>query len=221
MKKSLLLITLPFMFFITLSAQITQEHADLIILGHLPNDTSAYTLYAKDTVQPNYVVLTATNEKLKLNYPCLVYYVSFTGETDGKYLIVKESNGNVLEVNAKNDEGPDDLEEWREVPNIPHSVWKCTKVQDGYGQVFYLFIELSFYPSIGKLIIKSDEEISWSGVYDYYLDEIDRLYLTPDIFSGLAWYIIFQNPEDEMILTQGMMLSTKFYFICLTEFNDI
>jgi hypothetical protein len=47
--------------------------------------------------------------------------VNFTEETNGKYLIVKESNGNILEANVKNDEGPEDLEGWRIVPpkNIP------------------------------------------------------------------------------------------------------
>ena len=98
MKKPLLLIILSFLFCFSLSAQTIQEQADSIIFEHLLKDTSVYTLYAKDTVQPNYVVLTTANEKLKLNYPCWVYYVSFTGETESKYLIVKESNGNTVSL---------------------------------------------------------------------------------------------------------------------------
>jgi len=85
-----------------LSAQTTQAEADSIVIDHLANQPSGFTIYAKEDVQTNFVVLTATNEKLKLNYPCWVYYVNFTDETNSKYLIVKESNGNVLEVNAWN-----------------------------------------------------------------------------------------------------------------------
>jgi len=120
--KKLLLFALPLLFCFTLSAQITQEEADDIVREHLIAATGDFTVYAKEDVQTNFVVLTATNEKLKLNYPCWVYYVNFTDETNSKYLIVKESNGNVLEVNAWNDEGPDGLEDWRAVVIYPMEV---------------------------------------------------------------------------------------------------
>jgi hypothetical protein len=75
--------------------------------------TIPFTLYAHEDVQTGFEVLTSTGEKLKLAYSCWVYYVNFTEETNGKYLIVKESNGSVLEINTKNDEGPKDLVVWR------------------------------------------------------------------------------------------------------------
>ena len=232
MKKIFLLITLPFMFFITLSAQITQEHADLIILGHLPNDTSAYTLYAKDTVQPNYVVLTAANEKLKLNYPCWVYYVSFTGETESKYLIVKESNGNVLEVNAKNDEGPEDLEDWRGVPFLQYSLWECT----GKYYSFDYFIEMKVFPSMSKLIIRTVPTVlpglhTMHGTYPYALDYmiIDNImYYLSDTGQFFAMWTINYISQNEIILVcfesgfnPPVFAIKSYHFICQTEFCEI
>ena len=97
----------------TLSAQITQDQADEIIIERLSNETKPYCIYAQKEVQTEFEITTSNGETIELDYPTWVYYVSFTDETNGKYLIVKESNGNVLEVNTKNDAGPDDLENWR------------------------------------------------------------------------------------------------------------
>ena len=122
MKKITLSLLFLFICATSLYAQITQEQADKIVQERMINETRPFTLYAEDIVQTDYTVLTSANEKLTLNYTCRVYYAKFTEETTGKYLIVKESNGNVLEVNAKNDEGPEDLEEWREVVSYPIEV---------------------------------------------------------------------------------------------------
>jgi hypothetical protein len=77
------------------------------------NVTNEFTLYAKVEMQTAFEITTATGEILELDYPCWVYYADFTDNTNNKYLMVKESNGNLLEINAKNDEGPDNLEDWK------------------------------------------------------------------------------------------------------------
>ena len=225
MKK----ITLSFLFLFIcnafLYAQVTQEQADTIVQERMINETRPFTLYAEDIVQTDYTVLTSANEKIKLNYTCRVYYANFTEETTGKYLIVKESNGNVLEVNAKNDEGPEDLEDWRVVPNIPHSVWKCIKAHswDPFPPS-YPVLDLSFYPSLGKLIVVSDitnsDGTPWTGIYDYFIDESGILYWIPDIFLGSKWRIFYKS-DTEMRLLFGNMNPLSFYFVCLTEFNEI
>jgi hypothetical protein len=69
-------------------------------------------------VQTGFEVITSTGETLELDYPVWVYYVSYTEAAIGKYLIVKESNGNLLEINPKNDVVPNDLEDWRMVISI-------------------------------------------------------------------------------------------------------
>ena len=116
MKKILLSLVVPLVFMTTLSAQISQEQADEIIIERLSDETKPYCLYAQKEVQTEFEITTATGEVLELGYSAWVYYVSYTGEANGKYLVVKESNGNLLDVNAKNDADPDGLEEWRAAP---------------------------------------------------------------------------------------------------------
>jgi len=49
-------------------------------------------------------------------------------------LIVNESNGNLLEINAKNDAGPEDFWEWRiitiEIPSLVNTKWKLVGIVD-------------------------------------------------------------------------------------------
>ncbi|MDR2972185.1 MAG: hypothetical protein LBU83_09690 [Bacteroidales bacterium] len=113
MKKIFLLMVVPLVCMATLSAQISQKEADSIVQQRLESETKPYCVYAKEDVQTGFEMITSTGESLELDYPAWVYYVSYAGETVGKYLIVKESSGNLLEMNTKNDVGPGDLTEWR------------------------------------------------------------------------------------------------------------
>jgi hypothetical protein len=116
MKKLLLSLMAPFVLCSTLSAQITQEQADNIVRERMSGETKPYILYAKEEVQPaGYAITTAIGELLELDYPLWVYYVSYIVEyTNGKYLIVKEDNGNLLEVNTKYGLISEDLIGWTE-----------------------------------------------------------------------------------------------------------
>ena len=115
MKKIFLLLAASLICLTTISAQVSQEDADQIVIERLSNETSDFIIYAKDGVQTAFEVITASGETLELSYPCWVYYVNFTDEANGKYLIVKESNGNLLEIKAKNDDGLEGVESWRVV----------------------------------------------------------------------------------------------------------
>jgi hypothetical protein len=115
MKKIFLSMVVPLVCMATLSAQISQKEADNIVQQRLESETKPWTVYAKEDVQTGFEMITSTGESLELDYPAWVYYVSYAGETNGKYLIVKESNGNLLEINTKNDVGPDNLTEWKAV----------------------------------------------------------------------------------------------------------
>ena len=118
MKKICILIALPFMCCIALSAQITQEQADKIVLEHLSQESVPYALFAKEDVQENMIITTITGEILELDYPCWVYYImlylSDSHRYSGYYLIVKEANGNVLEIKPTRHVVPR-LAEWRNV----------------------------------------------------------------------------------------------------------
>ena len=109
--------TLSILFFATcalsLSAQVTQSQADSIALHRMSSDTRAYTLYANAILQQEgYTITTSLGEVFELDYPCWVYYVHYTEETTHKYLVVKNNTGNLLEMNVRNDEGPEDLNWW-------------------------------------------------------------------------------------------------------------
>jgi len=205
MKKIFLLLAASLICLTTISAQVSQEEADQIVIDRMSDETSDFTIYAKDGVQTTFEVITATGETLELNYPCWVYYVNFADETNGKYLIVKESNGNLLEVNAKND----GLEGWRTVPNINHSVWLCKEFD----------FEWSFYPTINVLKSSSELNPNWSFTTNYYIID-NRLYM--EIFSGNC-FIIEYISENEIKLQDCFQFDivVPLIFICQTEFNEI
>jgi hypothetical protein len=116
MKKLILSLVAPFLLLSALSAQITQQEADEIVKERLDSEINIYAVYAKEDLHTERTTIaTATGETLELDYSCWVYYVSYGENAPGKYLIVKESSGNLLEINAKNDTGPNDLAEWRAV----------------------------------------------------------------------------------------------------------
>jgi len=115
MKKALLLFPLLLVLFFTLPAQITHDEADSIVIERI-NSIAPHCdiLYAKEELQTNGITITtSTEEELELDYSCWIYYTSYAG--NNKYLIVKESNGNLLEINTTNDEGLEDLAIWRVV----------------------------------------------------------------------------------------------------------
>jgi hypothetical protein len=131
MKKIFLLLLAPLVLFSTLSAQITQKEADDIVKTRLDGETKPYTVYAKKEMQSErFTVITSAGEVLELGYSCWVYYVNYAGEVNGKYLIVKENNGNLLEVNTKKDGGPNDLAEWREIVILQGITWKLIAFVD-------------------------------------------------------------------------------------------
>ena len=118
MKKILLSLVAPFIAF-ALSAEgigtTSHEEADAIVLERLSQETRPYTLHVTKELQKDMLITSSAGELLELNYWCWVYYVSYTDTNQGCYLIVKEANGNLLEVDAKSGAEPEDLAEWSEV----------------------------------------------------------------------------------------------------------
>ena len=113
MKNIILIIVAPFVFLTALTAQITQQQADSIVMEHLSSETRDYSLYTKEGIQMGITITTSAGEALELDYSCWTYYANINF---GCYLIVKESNGNLLEINPKSSAKPDDLAEWRILP---------------------------------------------------------------------------------------------------------
>ena len=181
MKNPIFLLFVPLMFFLTLSAQVTQEQADQIVIERMSNDAPFYILYAKADVQTGFEITTATGEILELDYSCWVYYVNFIGTANGKYLIVKENTGNVLEVNTKNDGGPDDLENWRIVIAYPIDIPFTEYLEDSYWEWKHLKEEIR--------IINNSHEL------EVFLDSIDR---------HIQDYPVIDFENYSLILATGM-----------------
>jgi len=139
--------------FACLSAQadlIKQEAADNIVLERMSQETQQYTIYAQDKVQEKITITSIDGEVLEVNYKFWCYYVSYTDNV-GKYLLVKESNGNLMEVNVKGDAKPDDLEAWRRVE-------KNVATGTIIGVFSHCFV---------SLIVQVDEKYSIGTTYEY------------------------------------------------------
>ena len=97
----------------------TRIKADEIVLEYMSRELRQYGIYAQENIQTEgSTITTSTGEILELDYSCWVYYIRYSDDASGFYLIVKDSNGNLLKINATNDVGPEDLETWRRVDLI-------------------------------------------------------------------------------------------------------
>jgi len=195
MKKILLLITLPFVFILTLTAQITIEQADEIVIIYMKDEIKPHNIFAKEEVQiDGFTVVTSTGEELELDYSCFVYYVKYNKETNGKYLAVKANNGNILEVNTKKDGGPDDLDSWRDL--------ECEK------GLFYYYRDEKFF--IDSLLLND-----WLIIGFKKQTEVEKLinYINQtDLFNPVETYHYFLYTQDDFY--NILFVNTKIEYTC-------
>ena len=191
MKKILLLIVLPFTFLSVLSAQITQEQADEIVLERISQRMiPPYTIYAKKNLQDGIGIVTSANETLDLDYWCWIYfYYSNANNAVGHYLIVNGNNGNVLEINAKSDGAPRDLDTWR-VVNAGFELGQLEKILDGYAAYTFDFDSkgnawiatqkglVCYNYNTNETTVYNSENSAFSGsVYDIAVDKNDNVWI--------------------------------------------
>ena len=215
MKKLFLLPIASLVYMTTLSAQISQEQADGIVIERLSNETKPYCVYAKEDVQTNFEVTTATDETLELSYPAWVYYVSYSGETSGKYLIVKENNGNLLEINTKNDEGPDDLENWRIVVEDEYPI-EIPFEEYSLEGTFCKWINLNYPLEDGELIIinSAEELINYVSCTEGSYPKIDFSQYTLLLASGYTY-----SCPVEVIVKDFLLLTPFEYQLDINVFS--
>ena len=114
-----LVISILLLFATSLSAQITREQADAVVLEHIQKEVFLpYLLYVNVNI-PSVAGITLTThneENMKVKYACWAYYLNENPEVSEsarhRYLFVKENDGNLLEVITYNDLGPADLTQW-------------------------------------------------------------------------------------------------------------
>ena len=157
--KKVLLFIVALVFLSALSAQTTQEQADAIVWECLNKEIQVCTMYAKEDVQEEMIITSSAEELLELDYACWVYYIRYAGNDQGRYLIVNESNGNLLEVNAKSGAEPEDLAEWRVVAKeIPFTEYSLDeKIPPSCCWIKYLYNIFPFRSEI--VIINSNEKL--------------------------------------------------------------
>ena len=115
MNRIILLLVAPFIFFTAQANTVTQEEANNIVLERLSQETRPYIVYTKDGAQQKMTVTSVNGEVLEVNYKFWVYYINYINS--GSYIFVKESNGNLLEVNVSSNATPKDLKDWKEIYN--------------------------------------------------------------------------------------------------------
>ena len=106
----------------SLSAQVTREQADEIVLNHLQNDAvqSEFLYVNVSTPAAEGISITTSNEEtFQAKYACWAYYLNENEQSQCRYLFVKEDNGNLLEVIANGDVGQSDLTQWKSMDEDP------------------------------------------------------------------------------------------------------
>ena len=176
MKKIILFIAAIFVSFSTFS-QITQIESDSIVLQHISKETKLHAIFAQKGTQAKFAITTSQEETLKLDYSCWVYYVSYIEQANANhYLIVKESNGSILQVNTKNDAISNDSTDWRIVKTveIPFTEYildsnSCQWTNLNYGNDTILLInsneELENYITCGNYPVIDFNQYSLLLVY--------------------------------------------------------
>ena len=241
MKKIILLIITPLIFSTALSAQsISQAKADSIVVERMSQETRTYTIYAKETVQTEMTITTTAGEKFVCAYPCWVYYVNYTGSSS-RYLIVKESNGNVLEVNPKSSNAvPDGLAEWRIVSNnleLCHCIMDTLKGEWSWFMKYSMIgIRDNEFTSIVKILSQNeDTSINYEvfvadtlfyqgsfqflrpeSVFDVICIEVDIKVPHKNRRKDGKWYLCLQDfagkPSEETLLLWDGMFEQNLYF---------
>jgi hypothetical protein len=134
MKKLIIPMLIFLAWTISLSAQITQEQADKIVLEHLQNEvTPPYLLYVNVNApsEAGIAVTTFQEETFTAKYACWAYYLNenpeITEPDQHRYLSVKANDGNLLEVITTNDRVPD-LAQWTEVTTAINELQNHVKI---------------------------------------------------------------------------------------------
>jgi len=143
MKKIFLLLIATLAFLSTSLGQITQLEADSIVWDNMSSETQGYHVYAIENKETeNKIITMSEGEELELDYPCWIYYICYPNPLlenppSKRYLIVKKSNGNLLEVHTKE----------KAVPNDLHIAWRgvylnnCDEIIMYYGRIRVLCCE--------------------------------------------------------------------------------
>jgi len=222
MKKLIILIAALSVLVSTATAQITQVQADEIVLERLETVTQEHQVFCKNEAQ-EFTIITANDETLELNYLCWVYYVNYTDDIIGWYIVVNESNGNVLEVKPTSNAVPEDIAEWRDVNNETDCTIEAPSIWQYSNDT--VIIKLTFYPENIVNIKSIPEELGTpyllrGNTTTEYRIENGKMYLKnpdEDIFDEQFFWNITCLSENEIVLhyggfSVGLLYITTYHF---------
>ena len=220
MKKLLLLIILPYIFFSALQAQITWQEADKIVSELLNKETRSYILYAEGYqytfrtigIWDYYITPEA---RFILDYPGWHYCVQYYDESGRRYLIVKESNGALLEKPLR-------------TPYPLHWIggsWTAIATSTSFLIAQDTDISNEFMPR-QNLVIRTKEE--WKNLLDSIKSTVvNRCFIETDIdFSKYQVIAVISKKAnaylsiditditenaDEIIVTVSNLITNKYY----------
>ncbi|MCL2313193.1 MAG: hypothetical protein FWC41_12060 [Firmicutes bacterium] len=187
MKKLLLLLIVPFGLSFFLQAQITQYQADEIVIERMSNEAYTFNTYAIDNFPVERTsIITTSGEIIEIDYRCWVYFAHYLERKSHKYLIVKESNGNLLEINVRNDETPNNLDDWRYL-FVPNSgIWEYVRFNGFVNDTITLFFNPKGMEVTVKTSYVSNPNLPYLFINDWKLIIIG---------NNLHWAIYL--PDDD------------------------
>jgi|GEM_PF-4173718 len=200
MKKTLLLIAAPIIFLSALSAQVTQAQADSIVLERMSQEMQVHTIFAKDGVQTETTITFADGEIFELEYPCFVYFIRYAEETNDKFLIVNENNGNLLEIRTQGNAEPEDLEEWR---IVEVEIDFCSFVNaENIGRIIPIMNEfLNNLPFDAHDETKLNRLATWLKTHSCITDAKALSYLRPFRMRPLMYELAISFEERDSLIT--------------------
>jgi len=178
MKRILLLTIAPLVFLSAISAQITMEEADRIVMERMGGESPPYFVYKyqwNGMLAGESSFTTSFGETIVLDYPCWTYYVSYSDKlydstTPGRFLIVKESNGTLMEIKSNGTLPVIDIDLiyksgwsiWKGIPTGCDCADELYYYPYGKGKTFldHLFIN-------NRLIIGFDKQAQDEEITDY------------------------------------------------------
>jgi hypothetical protein len=166
-KLQFILFGIAILFPLSLSAEITREQADAIVLEYIQNEVTWDYILSRNDNPPGEDGRTSVTwynnflhiENLSVEYPCWTYFIS-NPRINGPYIIlflfINRENGSMLEVKHKQAFGIN-IENWTEIATSTSEIKEVNKNRS---------IAVSPNPVSDWLNIASDTGISRIEIYD-------------------------------------------------------
>jgi len=185
MKKTITLSVLALAILATpLSAQITREQADAIVLEHIERTSEwIFDLYV-NVAEPSadgFTITTAKGEIVRARYATWVYFLREhsglnTPPDQRRYFFVRESNGSLVEIITNNDPITDNLASWILVEQPSNLL--CREINNRPILFPNPVTDFLIVPCFGKQVLVEIFDLNGNRVFSNLLSGESRLDLS-------------------------------------------